>query len=55
MRSSVAGRKRTSPLLRRILAKVTADAIADLLANGALPQGFERFDPCRFARAAVPA
>jgi glycine oxidase len=38
-----------------LLAPLTADAIADLLVSGALPQGFERFDPCRFARAAVPA
>jgi glycine oxidase len=38
-----------------LLAPVTADAIADLLTSGELPQGFERFDPCRFAHAAVPA
>jgi glycine oxidase len=38
-----------------LLAPVTADAIADLLTSGALPLGFERFDPCRFAHAAVPA
>jgi glycine oxidase len=38
-----------------LLAPVTADAIADLLTSGDLPHGFERFDPCRFAHAAVPA
>jgi len=38
-----------------LLAPITADAIADLLTTGSLPAGFDRFDPCRFARAAVPA
>jgi glycine oxidase len=32
-----------------LLAPVTADAIAGLLAGEELPGGFERFDPCRFA------
>jgi glycine oxidase len=36
-----------------LLAPVTADAIADLLSTGALPPGFDAFDPCRFA--GVPA
>jgi glycine oxidase len=38
-----------------LLAPITADAIADLLTAGSLPAGFDRFDPCRFTRAAVPA
>lgn len=38
-----------------LLAPVTADAIAELLATGAMPVGFERFNPCRFAQATVPA
>jgi glycine oxidase len=38
-----------------LLAPTTADGVAELLTSGALPAGFERFDPCRFARAAVPA
>jgi glycine oxidase len=38
-----------------LLAPITADAIADLLAAGGLPAGFDRFDPCRFTRATVPA
>jgi glycine oxidase len=38
-----------------LLAPVTGDAIAELLATGDMPSGFERFDPCRFAHAAVPA
>jgi glycine oxidase len=38
-----------------LLAPVTADAIADLLTSGVMPPGFERFDPRRFAHAAVPA
>jgi glycine oxidase len=37
-----------------LLAPVTADAIAELLATGDMPAGFERFDPCRFAHAAMP-
>jgi glycine oxidase len=32
-----------------LLAPVTADALAGLLAGEALPAGFDRFDPCRFA------
>jgi len=38
-----------------LLAPVTADAVADLLTAGSMPAGFDRFDPCRFTRAAVPA
>jgi glycine oxidase len=38
-----------------LLAPITADAIADLLTAGSLPAGFDRFDPCRFTRATVPA
>ena len=38
-----------------LLAPVTADAVVELLTAGALPAGFDRFDPCRFARAEVPA
>jgi glycine oxidase len=38
-----------------LLAPVTGDAIAELVATGALPAGFERFDPCRFAHTGVPA
>ena len=38
-----------------LLAPTTADAVVGLLASGALPAGFDRFDPCRFARAQVPA
>ena len=38
-----------------LLAPVTADAVVELLTTGALPAGFDRFDPCRFARAEVPA
>jgi glycine oxidase len=38
-----------------LLAPVTADAIADFLMSGSMPAGFDRFDPCRFAHAAVPA
>ncbi len=34
-----------------LLAPVTADAVVELLTTGALPAGFDRFDPCRFARA----
>ncbi|HWF41471.1 MAG TPA: glycine oxidase ThiO [Acidothermaceae bacterium] len=34
-----------------LLAPITADAVADLLTAGSLPGGFDRFDPCRFARA----
>jgi glycine oxidase len=38
-----------------LLAPVTADAVVDLLTTGELPAGFDRFDPCRFARRSVPA
>ncbi|HZV25720.1 MAG TPA: glycine oxidase ThiO [Acidothermaceae bacterium] len=38
-----------------LLAPITADAVADLLTAGRLPAGFDRFDPCRFTRASVPA
>jgi glycine oxidase len=38
-----------------LLAPVTADAVVELLTSGALPARFDRFDPCRFARAEVPA
>jgi glycine oxidase len=38
-----------------LLAPTTADGIAQLLTSGALAPEFERFDPCRFARAVVPA
>jgi glycine oxidase len=38
-----------------LLAPITADAVADLLTSGSLPAGFDRFDPCRFTRAAVLA
>ncbi len=38
-----------------LLAPITADAVVGLLTSGALPAGFDRFDPCRFARAEVPA
>ena len=34
-----------------LLAPITADAVADLLTTRSLPAGFDRFDPCRFARA----
>ncbi|HEY3926017.1 MAG TPA: glycine oxidase ThiO [Acidothermaceae bacterium] len=34
-----------------LLAPVTADAVADLLTDGNLPAGFDRFDPRRFSRA----
>jgi glycine oxidase len=36
-----------------LLAPATADAIAELLTSGAMPAGFERFDPCRFAAVSV--
>ncbi len=36
-----------------LLTPVTADAVADLLSTGALPAGFSRFDPRRFATKAV--
>jgi len=38
-----------------LLAPITADAVVELITSGALPAGFDRFDPCRFAQAAVPA
>jgi glycine oxidase len=38
-----------------LLAPITADAVAELLTSGSVPAGFDRFDPCRFTRAAVPA
>jgi glycine oxidase len=38
-----------------LLAPLTADAIADLLTGARLPDGFDRFDPCRFSRTAVNA
>jgi len=38
-----------------LLAPTTADGVAELLTSGVLPPGFERFDPCRFARAVVRA
>ena len=37
-----------------LLAPITADAVVELITSGALPAGFDRFDPCRFARATVP-
>jgi glycine oxidase len=38
-----------------LLAPVTADAVAELLASGELPADFTRFDPRRFAVSEVPA
>ena len=37
-----------------LLAPVTADAITELIVDGATPDGYERFNPCRFTSAAVP-
>ncbi len=37
-----------------LLAPVTADAITQLIVDGTTPDGYERFDPCRFTRATVP-
>jgi glycine oxidase len=38
-----------------LLTPVTADAVAELLATGSMPDGFARFDPRRFAVAAAGA
>jgi glycine oxidase len=38
-----------------LLAPLTADAVVGLVTGAGLPAGFERFDPCRFRRTAVPA
>jgi glycine oxidase len=37
-----------------LLAPVTADAITELIVDGTTPDGYERFDPCRFMPATVP-